>query len=133
LNGYVPAKALPVELHQHSSRSGDLLGSGDRSVQGATLQGRVDWSIFEARGPVCETTIVGVITADDGAQVEFATRGYGVVPDPTQPHLWDMPAVVRFWTESPAHQWLNTTLARWEGTFDMRRGVHLYQVYSQPR
>jgi hypothetical protein len=123
----------PVELPQQASRSGDLLGSGDGSVRGAMLQGRVHWSLFEVQGPVCETNLVGVITADDGARVKFETRGYGVVPDPNQPHLWDMPAVVRFWTESPAYHWLNTTLARWEGTFDMRRGVHTYQAYYRPR
>lgn len=88
---------------------------------------------LRCRGPICETTIVGMITTDDGATVEFATRGYGVVPDPNQPHLWDMPAVVRFWTESPAYQWLTTTLARRDGTFDMHRGVHTYQAYYQPR
>jgi hypothetical protein len=80
-------------------------------------------------GPICETSIVGVMSTDDGATLEFETRGYGVVPDPNQPHLWDMPAVVRFRTESQAYQWLNTTLARWEGTFDMSSGVHTYQAY----
>jgi hypothetical protein len=125
--------APPVQLHEHSSRSGDLLGSGDGIVRGATLQGRVQWSIFEVQGPICETNIVGLITTDDGATVEFETRGYGVVPDPNQPQLWDMPAVVKFWTESPAYQWLNTTLARWDGTFDMHSGIHTYQAYYQQR
>jgi len=125
--------APPVQLHERLNTSGDLLGSGDGTVRGSALQGGVHWSIFEVQGPVCETSIVGVITTDDGATVEFATRGYGVVPDPNQPHLWDMPAVVRFWTESPAYQWLTTTLARWDGTFDMHRGVHTYQAYYQPR
>jgi hypothetical protein len=97
------------------------------------LQGRVHWSIFEVQGPICATTIVGVITTDDGATLEIETRGYGIVPDPDLPHLWDMPAVVRFRTESPAYQWLNTMLARWEGTFDMHHGVHTYQAYFQPR
>jgi hypothetical protein len=121
--------APPVQLHERSSRSGDLLGSGDGTVWGATLQGRVHWSIFEVQGPICETNIVGVISTDDGATVEIETRGYGLVPDPNLPHLWTMPAVVKFWTERPAYQWLTTTLARWEGTFDMQRGVHTYQAY----
>ena len=125
--------AAPVQLHQHASRSGDLLGSGDGIVRGAMLQGRVHWSLFEVQGPICETNIVGVISTEDGAQVEFETRGYGLVPDPDQPDLWDMPAVLRFRTESPAYQWLNTTLARWEGTFGMLRGVHTYQAYYQQR
>jgi hypothetical protein len=125
--------APPVQVHEQSNRSGDLLGSGDGTVSGAALQGGVQWSIFEVQGIICETTIVGVITTDDGATVEFATRGYGVVPDPNQPHLWDMPAVVRFWTASPAYEWLTTTLARLEGTFDMQRGIHTYQAYYQPR
>ncbi len=103
---HVRPSAPPVQLDERSSRSGELLGSGDGIVRGATLQGRVQWSIFEVQGPICETTIVGVITTEDGAQVEFETRGYGVVPDPNQPHLWEMPAVVRFRTESPAYQWL---------------------------
>jgi hypothetical protein len=124
---YQPS-ATSVQLRERSSRSGDLLGSGDGTVWGAPFQGRVHWSLFEVQGPICETNIVGVITTEDGATLEFETRGYGVVPDPTQPHLWDMPAVVRFRTESPAYQWLNTTLARWEGTFDMHRGVHTYQA-----
>ena len=123
--------APPVQLHGRLNTNGDLLGSGDGTVRGSALQGGVHWSIFEVQGPVCETPIVGVITTDDGATVEFATRRYGVVPDPNQPHLWDMPAVVRFWTESPAYQWLSTTLARWEGTFDSQRGVHTYQAYYE--
>ena len=130
---HVQPSAPPVQMDERSRRSGDLLGSGDGIVWGATLQGRVHWSIFEVQGPVCETTIVGAITTEDGAQVELETRGYGVVPDPNQPHLWDMPAVVRFRTESSTYQWLNTTLARWEGTFDMRRDVHTYQAYYQAR
>jgi hypothetical protein len=80
------------------------------------------------QGPFCETNIVGVITTDDGAEVAFETRGYGLVPDPKEPSTWDMPAVVKFRTESPAYQWLNTTLARWEGAFDMDRGLHTYQA-----
>jgi hypothetical protein len=125
--------APPVQVREQSSRSGDLLGSGDGTVWGTALQGRVHWSLVEVQGRICETTIVGVITTADGATVECATRGYGVVPDPNQPHLWDMPAVVRFWTASPAYEWPTTTLARWEGTFDMQRGVHTYQAYYQPR
>ena len=121
--------ALSVQSPERSNRSGDLLGSGDGTVWGATLQGWVHWSIFEVQGPICETNIVGVITTDDGAEVAFETRGYGLVPDPKEPSTWDMPAVVKFRTESPAYQWLNTTLARWEGTFDMDRGLHTYQAY----
>jgi alkylmercury lyase len=125
--------APPVQSHERLSRSGDLLGSGDGTVWGARLQGQVQWSIFEVQGRICETSIVGVISTDDGAKVEFETRGYGLVPDPRQPHLWDMPAVVKFRTESPSYQWLNTTLARWEGTFDMHRGVHTYHAYTTMR
>lgn len=125
--------APPVQPHEHSRGSGELLGSGDGIVRGAALQGQVRWSIFEAEGPICETSIVGVISTDNGATLEFETRGYGVVPDPNQPQVWDMPAVVRFRTESPAYDWLNTTLARWEGTFDTRSGVHTYQTYYHQR
>jgi hypothetical protein len=82
------------------------------------------------QGTICETNIVGIITIDEGAQVAFETRGYGIVPDPTQPHLWAMPAVVKFRTESPTYQWLNSTLAIWKGTFDGHTGVHRYQAYS---
>ena len=123
----------PVDLHDAANRSGELLGSGDGTVWGESLQGRVHWSIYEAQGPVCETNIVGVITTDAGARVEFETRGYGLVPDQSQANKWEMPAVVRFRTKSPAYQWLNTTLALWEGTFDMQRGVHTYQAYYHQR
>ena len=129
---YQPS-APPVALQQDSNRSGELLGSGDGAVSGEILQGRVHWSIFEVQGPICETNIVGVITTDDGAQVAFETRGYGIVPDRNQPSLWELPAVVMFRTESPAYQWLNTTLALWEGTFDMRHGLHTYHAYYQRR
>jgi hypothetical protein len=123
----------PVELHDTSSRSGELLGSGDGVVRGAILQGRVHWSLFEVQGPICETNMLGVITTDDGAHLEFETRGYGVVPDPNQSHLWEMPAVVKFRTESPTYQWLNAVLALWEGTFDMHSGIHSYQAYYHQR
>jgi Protein of unknown function (DUF3237) len=128
---YLP-DAPPVDLGGRPKRSGELLGSGDGVIQGATLQGRVHWSIFEVQGPVCETTMVGVITTDDGATIQWETRGYGVVPDQNQPNQWYMPAVVKFTTASPLYSWLNTTLATWEGTFDRTSGLHTYQAYYRP-
>jgi hypothetical protein len=75
--------APPVQRHERSSRSGDLLRSGDGRVWGATLQGRVHWSIFEVQGPICETTIIGVISTNDGATVEFETRAMESFQIPT--------------------------------------------------
>jgi hypothetical protein len=75
---YLP-DAPPVDLGGGPKRSGELLGSGDGIIHGANLRGRVHWSIFEVQGPVCETTMVGVITTDDGATIDWETRGSGHV------------------------------------------------------
>jgi hypothetical protein len=87
-------------------RVGELLGSGDGVVKGPTIAGSVHWSIFDIVGEVCETNVTGVITADNGARIQFDTRGFGTVPDKKRPERWNMPAACKFVTDAEEHSWL---------------------------
>ncbi len=125
------------ELGARSSaegRAGSYLGSGDGRAVGVSLTGRVRWDLYEDTGKgVCATNFVGFIETDDGARIDFETTGFGLVPDRSAPNRWTMNGAVRFATESGALRWLNSTLAVWQGEFDMSTGRHRYRVYAPRR
>src|SRR2546427_13017745 len=74
-------------------REGELLGSGDGTIIGEKLRGRIRWSMFTADcvyplvqagvtpppgQHLCTTNPGGVIETDDGAQIWFDAKGYGL-------------------------------------------------------
>jgi hypothetical protein len=112
-------------------RSGDYLGSGDGTVNGPRLRGRVRWDLYEKVGPLrCETIFTGIVDTEDGAQIRFDAKGYGMVPDQAAPHIWHMVDALQFETTDEPYTWLNTVLAVWDGEFDMTTGRHRYHVYA---
>lgn len=127
-------------------REGEYIGSGIGRITGDRLGGTIRWSMFAAEcayllvragvepGPgqdLCRVHPGGVIETDDGAQIQFDARGYGLRgADRTQPHLWRLTAALHFATTDPRYRWLNTTLGLWEGTFDERAGQARYRAFG---
>lgn len=110
---------------------GEYLGSGDGTVKGATLRGNVRWDLYEKVGETrCQTNFAGVIETEEGAQIQFDAKGFGMVADPSKPNEWHMASAVQFETADERYRWLNTTLGLWDGHFDMETYRHHYRVYA---
>lgn len=111
---------------------GQYIGSGDGTASGEEIQGNVRWDLYEVIDEArCQTNFAGVIETDDGAQVHFDARGYGMATNPSQPDAWHMVYAVQFETADEKYYWLNTTLALWDGQLDMKNYRHHYRVYAQ--
>jgi len=127
------------------TREGELVGSGDGTVTGASLSGKVRWSmyagncayIFVRAGVepppgqhLCTVHPAGIIATDDGAEIWFDAKGYGLRgADQSQPHLWALTMAVQFTTTDRRYQWLNTSLGVVVSEFDERAGRALWQAF----
>lgn len=119
-----------VRLPAEDDPARKYLGSGDGTVRGQALEGRVRWDLFERQGDtVCDTRFVGVIETADRARIRFEAVGLFRRPD-AQTDTWRMAAGLRFETDDVGYAWLNDTLATWDGTFDMQTYRHHYQVFA---
>jgi len=111
-------------------RQGKYIGSGDGTVKGPKIHGAVCWDLFEEQEEaLCRSNLTGVIETDDGAQIQFDSRGFFIKPDKSNPNRWITSASVHFDTGDWRYEWLNTHLAVWEGEFDMETFRHHYQAY----
>ena len=111
---------------------GEYIGSGDGTVEGTRIHGKVTWDLFEKREErLCRSNLTGLIKTDDGAHIQFDSRGFFIQPDESNPNKWITSASVHFDTGEPRYTWINTHLALWEGEFDMATFHHHYQVYLQ--
>ena len=113
-------------------REGKLLGSGTGRVEGPSLRGRVEWTLFEITAArACKMNLAGFIQTDDGSRIPFETTGYGFVPDSRQPSRWNANAALRFEAASAGkYAWLSSLAAVWEGTIDLDSGRHTYRAYA---
>jgi hypothetical protein len=113
-------------------RAGKYVGSGNGTVKGSRIHGAVRWYLYEEREEaLCRSSLAGRIETNDGAQIQFDSRGFFIQPDPSNPNKWITSASVRFDTADHRYEWLNRLLAVWGGEFDMETFRHHYQVYAQ--
>jgi hypothetical protein len=126
-------------------REGELIGSGEGKVRGETIRGTMRVTFYAAEcvfpqvlagNPVdpgihlCTENPGGFIETDDGAQIEFDGKGFGMRGfDPREPQRWRLTMGVRFATTDKKYRWLNGTLALWEGVFDDGSGRAFYRFY----
>ena len=109
---------------------GQYIGSGDGTVNGPKIQGTIRWDLYEDIGErVCQTNFVGIIDTDDSARIQFETKGFGMVPDPSKPNDWVMSYAVRFDTGDSRYEWLNNALALLDGEFSTETYVHHYRAF----
>lgn len=128
-------------------REGVLIGSGDGTVSGPRVRGTIRWSMYSEDcayllvkdgidpppgSHLCTVNPVGKIETGDGAEIWFDARGFGLRGyDPSLPHMWQLTMGLRFETQDARYQWLNTTLAMWQGEFDERAGKAAYQAFAR--
>ncbi len=127
------------------TQEGELVGSGDGRVSGASLSGNVRWSMYAGNcayifvraglepSPgqhLCTVHPAGVIETSDGAEIWFDAKGYGLRgADQGQPHLWALTMAVQFTTTDQRYQWLNTTLGVVVSEFDEQAGRALWRAF----
>ncbi len=110
---------------------GQLVGSGEGTVTGSRLAGRLRWTLFEEPGElVCAMNPVAVIETEDGAQIRFQARGYGRRGSKEDPR-WKVAATLRFESDDERYRWLGDALGFWEGEFDGNAGRASYRAYVQ--
>jgi hypothetical protein len=115
---------LPVAQLQNA---GELVGSGTGQVTGPRLQGTLRWSNFEQSEPdYCLLTLTGEISTDDGAVIQFNSRGFAL---PQSGALWKVASGVRFVVEDARYHWLQAAPAICEGEFDAATGSARYRTY----
>ena len=126
-------------------REGVLVGNGDGTVSGEKIQGTIRWSFYSGNCAyvfvqagiepppgqhLCTTHPGGVIETEDGAQIWFDAKGFGLRGyDETQPHLWRLTMWVQFSTDDERYQWLNTTLGLLMSDFDESANRGIWRVY----
>jgi hypothetical protein len=110
-------------------REGELVGSGDGTVHGPSIQGTMRWSNFEIVGErLCAMNPAGVITTDDGATITFGARGWAL--QTTARHLWSVAGSLHLHTDDRQYDQLNHALAIWEGQFDTSTGIASWHIYQ---
>jgi hypothetical protein len=130
-------------------REGVYVGSGDGTVTGPRLSGRIRWSFYSAAcmyliaragGEVppgqhlCYANPGGFIETNDGVRIRFDAKGYGLRGfDASTPHRWRLTMALQFSTKDTRYAWLNTSLGIWEGEFDERTKTATYRAYLPAR
>ncbi len=118
-----------VEISPDSPKEGALMGGGEGIVSGR-LNGKMRWSLYENSTPrACTVQLPGEILTNDGARILFQGQGHAIVPDRNLPACWKVGGAFRFQTEDKRYLWLNSTLALWEGDFNMESGEAHYRLY----
>ena len=151
------AEAVGIELLfkgdlQHRSESqvdavaageeheGEYIGSGDGTVTGERLHGKICWSLWAGNCAyplvrsgqavpeglhLCTMNPTGVIETQDGARIRFHGRGYGL----RSPNQYRTSITLVFGTEDPRYAWLTKTLALTDGDFNEKTGRAVWNVY----
>lgn len=112
---------------------GVLVGSGDGSVDGPKVRGRLRWTLFEEPGElVCTMNPSIAIDTDDGASIAVEGRGYASRERPSE-QRWRVAATLKFSTREQRYAWLDGALGVWEGEFDSARHRARYRAFVQTR
>lgn len=125
-------------------REGELIGSGDGTVNGGRLVGRLRWSMFAADcvfrldgsetirsgDHVCTTNPALVLESDDGATIWIDAKGYGLRRESHAPN-WRLTASLRFQTDDLRYRWLDNAFGIWEGVFDEDARHAHYRAFLQ--
>jgi hypothetical protein len=110
---------------------GELVGSGDGSVDGPSVRGTLRWTLYEGPGEVvCTMNPTLVIETEDGASIGVEARGYGR-RNSTTDQLWHVAATLLFNTKAERYARMDGALGIWEGEFDAERGHAKYRAFVQ--
>jgi Protein of unknown function (DUF3237) len=131
-------------LVSSDEREGELIGSGDGTVSGVKVAGRLRWSMFAADcvfrfdgvatnnngDHVCTTNPALVLETEDGARIWIDAKGYGLRRASAAPN-WRLTASLRFQTDDPRYRWLDNAFGIWEGVFDEDARHARYRAFLQ--
>ncbi|HYW86502.1 MAG TPA: hypothetical protein VFB50_01930, partial [Chloroflexota bacterium] len=118
--------ALPPVVQLRDA--GELVGKGTGQVTGPRLNGALRWSTFEQSQPEhCLRALAGEISTDDGAVIQFESRGFAL---PRTMSSRNIASAVRFVADDARYQWRRAVPAVWEGEFDAASGSARYHAYS---
>lgn len=137
------------EVAGPEGREGALIGSGEGSVSGPALEGRIRFSFYSADCPydpgfltatsqtwadiadhVCKINPAGVIETEEGATVQFEVKGFGLRLERRAPR-WSLTGGVRLLSEDGSYRWLNDVVGLWEGEFNEETGIARYRVWAR--
>ena len=108
--------------------AGELVGSGTGQIDGPRLRGTLRWSNFERSwSDHCQLTVAGTIETDDGAIIQFDSRGFAL---PHSASVWKVASAVHFVVDDPRYRWLQATPAIWEGEYDATTATAQYRAYA---
>ena len=80
---------------------------------------------------LCTANPGGVIETDDGAEIWFNAKGYGLRgADASHPHMWRLTMGIQFKTADERYQWMNTTLGVLVSEFDESVGRAHWWIYA---
>ena len=124
--------SMEAEQFTDVADAGPRLGGGYGTVSGPKLVGKVRWDFYEEIGDAyCTNTLAGYIDTDDGARINYATRGHALVPDKAgDPNSWSMTHSVLFTTEDERYKWLDKQLGVWHGEWHFGLYQHNYKAYA---
>ena len=110
---------------------GELVGSGDGSVDGPRVRGALRWTLFERpRELVCTMSPTLVIDTDDGESIGIEGKGYARRESPDD-HHWRVAATLLFKSSAERYEWLDGALGVWEGQFDSAQHRAVYRAFVQ--
>ena len=110
---------------------GQLIGSGDGTVDGQRVRGALRWTLFEGPGElVCTMNPTLAIHTDDGASIAIEGRGYAHRAS-RDSRLWRVAATLLFSAKQERYAWLDGALGVWEGEFDAEQGTARYRAFLQ--
>lgn len=137
--------SVKVNIPQ-GSQVGDHIGNGRGTLTGK-INGEILWQFYAencaylwikdgkeppANQHLCKTNPGGIIKTSDGAEIKFDAKGYGFKGfDKENPHLWNLTCALQFHTEDERYLWLNTALGVWEGQFNEKENLAIYNAYIQ--
>ena len=123
--------SMDAEQFTSQEGAGPRLGGGFGTVNGPKLRGTVRWDFYEEIGETfCTNTLAGYIDTEDGARINYVTRGHALVHDrDADADSWSMTHSVMFNTEDDRYQWIDKQLGVWNGEFHFRTYEHNYKAY----
>jgi hypothetical protein len=88
-------------------REGELVGSGDGTVQGPEIRGTIRWSNFETPGErLCGMYPAGMIETEDGGSLRFDAKGFALRRDGAGTSArWKVAGAMRLETDDPRYAW----------------------------
>lgn len=135
---------VEVEISEEN-REGALIGRGDGAVRGEELRGSIRWALYSGNCAyvyvqagveppegqhLCTVHPGGVIETEDGAEIWFDAKGYGLRgANASQPHMWTLTMGIQFQTKDERYEWLNSSLGVLVSRFDEQAGRALWHIY----